>query len=151
LRVWRLCRGKHAAFDGEGARLAGGRWNPRGLPIVYTSETLALAALELLVHCDAPLAPADLVAIAADVPEQLSREEIRTRELPSGWRRYPAPEELARFGAAWARRGASALLAVPSAVVPSERNFLLNPAHPEFAKIRIAKPEPFTFDGRLKR
>lgn len=151
MRVWRLCRRRHTAFDGEGARRAGGRWNPRGLAIVYTSESLALAALELLVHCDAALSPADLVAISADIPDSLPIERIERAQLPGDWRLYPAPEALARRGSEWAETGRTAVLSVPSAVVPRERNLLLNPAHTDFRRIRLAAGEPFSFDARLAR
>jgi len=149
VRVWRLCKKAHAVFDGEGARRAGGRWNRRGTSVVYASQSLSLAALELLVHADPLLLPGDLVAIPADVPEALRIESIEAADLPREWRRYPAPEELADRGSDWARAGRSPVLSVPSAVVPQERNFLLNPAHPDFRRIRPGKPEPFAFDGRL--
>ncbi len=149
MRVWRLCKKAHAIFDGEGARRAGGRWNRRGAPIVYTSQSLSLAALELLVHADPAFLPGDLVAIPADVPDALRIESIEAAALPRDWRRYPAPEALADRGSEWARAARSPVLSVPSAIVPQERNFLLNPAHPDFRRIRPGKPEPFDFDGRL--
>jgi RES domain-containing protein len=150
VRVWRLCKKAHAVFDGEGARRAGGRWNRRGTPVVYASQSISLAALELLVHADPAFLPGDLVAIAADVPDALSVESIEIADLPRDWRRYPAPESLADRGTEWTRAGRTAVLSVPSAVVPQERNYLLNPAHPDFRRIRTGKPEPFDFDGRLK-
>jgi RES domain-containing protein len=150
VRVWRLCKKAHAAFDGEGARRAGGRWNRRGTPVVYASQSLSLAALELLVHADPAFLPADLVAIAADVPDALAVEPIEAAGLPRDWRRYPAPEALADRGSDWARAGRTPVLSVPYAVVPQERNFLLNPAHPDFGRIRTGKPEPFAFDTRLR-
>lgn len=149
MRVWRLCKKAHAAFDGEGARRVGGRWNRRGTPVVYASQSLSLAALELLVHADPAFLPGDLVAIPADVPDALTVESIEAADLPRDWRRYPAPEALADRGSDWARSGRSPVLSVPSAVVPLERNFLLNPAHPDFRRIRAGKPEPFHFDTRL--
>ena len=151
MQVWRLCRRAHAAFDGEGARRAGGRWNRRGTPVVYVSQSLSLAALELLVHADAALLPDDLVAVPADIPDALPIEAVDAADLPRDWRRYPAPESLAERGTAWARAARSAALSVPSALVPNERNFLLNPAHPDFGKIRPGKPERFALDGRLRR
>lgn len=149
MRVWRLCRRRYAAFDGEGARIAGGRWNRRGTAVVYTSATLSLAALEYFVNVDASVAPDDLVSILADVPEDMPIANVQTRDLPRGWRRYPAPESLMDIRTAWAMRGREAALSVPSAVVPPERNYLLNPSHPEFGKIRIGAPQPFSLDPRL--
>ena len=150
MRVYRICKKAHAAFDGEGARLHGGRWNRRGTPVVYASESLALAALELLVHADPSLLPADLVSVAADVPDSVSIESVAARDLPRDWRRHPAPEALADRGTEWAKSGRTAVLAVPSALIPRERNFLLNPAHPDFRKIRPQAAEPFALDARLR-
>jgi RES domain-containing protein len=149
MRVWRLCKRRHAAFDGEGARLAGGRWNPPGAAVVYASESLSLAALELLVHCDPALLPDDLVAIAAEIPDALGVRRLEEEALPRGWRRHPAPESLRRLGAEWLHECGTAGLSVPSAVVPRERNVLLNPAHPDFRKVRVGAPEAFSLDARL--
>ena len=149
MKVWRICKRAHAAFDGEGARKAGGRWNPRGVAVVYASETLSLAALELLVHADPELLPDDLVAIEADVPETVRVRRIEDDKLPRGWRRHPAPEVLTRIGADWVKDLETAILSVPSALVPREANFLLNPSHADFKKIRVGKPEPFDLDPRF--
>jgi RES domain-containing protein len=149
VRVWRLCRKKYSAFDGEGARLAGGRWNRRGTAVVYTSDTLSLAVLEYFVNISSRQAPADLVEVTAEVPEGLAMTTLDPATLPRGWRRYPAPEALAEIGSRWAEEKKTAILAVPSAVVPQERNYLLNPAHPEFRRITVGKAEPFSLDLRM--
>jgi RES domain-containing protein len=151
VKVWRLCKRRQAAFDGEGARRASGRWNHRGTAVVYTSETLSLAALELFVHCDPALLPDDLVAIESEIPDGLAIRRVDATRLPRDWRQYPAPDALAAIGSDWARGLATAALSVPSAVVPRERNVLLNPAHPDFRKIRVGRPEPFSLDARLAR
>ncbi|MBI4588479.1 MAG: RES family NAD+ phosphorylase [Candidatus Rokubacteria bacterium] len=148
IRVWRICKKKYAAFDGEGARWAGGRWNHRGTAIVYTSATLSLAALEYLVNVDATDGPADLTAVSADIPDSISLEQLDIADLPPNWRVYPAPESLADLGTRWAREGRTAMLVVPSAVIPQERNYLLNPAHSNFKTIRVGSAEPFSFDPR---
>jgi len=149
VRIWRICSRKHRRFDGEGARRYGGRWNHAGTTIVYTSGSLSLAALELFVHTDIDLAPIDLIAVPADVPESLSMEAIKIASLPKEWRRYPAPEALKEIGSAWAAKASTALLAVPSALIPEERNYLLNPAHRDFKRIRVQKPIRFRFDPRM--
>ncbi len=149
MRVWRLCRKKHAEFDGEGARLAGGRWNRRGTAVVYTSATLSLAILEHFVNLKIAGSPADLAAIPADIPEDVLMTSVDVSRLPRDWRKYPAPETLAELGTAWVERGESAVLAVPSAVVSEERNYLLNPAHAQFHRIRIGKPVAFRLDSRM--
>jgi RES domain-containing protein len=88
--VWRIARSAHQALDGEGARQFGGRWNSPGIPMLYTSQNLSLAGLELLVHVDPGAAPSDLVALRVEVPED-SGLSIPASELPDGWRDYPAP------------------------------------------------------------
>jgi RES domain-containing protein len=149
LRVWRLCKRRHAAFDGAGARLAGGRWNRVGTAVIYTSATLSLAAQELFVHLSDEQAPPDLVSVSADIPAEVRIVPIRVSDLPEDWRTYPAPESLAEIGTEWVRRGESAVLKVPSAVIPQESNYLLNPAHPDFSRIHTDNPEPFVFDPRM--
>jgi RES domain-containing protein len=119
--------------------------------VVYTSATLSLAALEALVHMDVDDAPDDLVAIPVEIPEGVAVHEIHERKLPHGWRSFPAPAELQDLGSAWAGALETAVLSVPSAVVPHERNFLLNPRHRDFERLRIGTPDPFPFDRRPGR
>ena len=147
--AWRLCRKKHAAFDGEGSRLAGGRWNRRGTAVVYTSATLSLAVLEYFVNLPAATAPQDLVAISAQIPADFPMTTLEVKDLPRGWRKYPAPDALADLGTRWVEEGKTAILAVPSAVVPQEKNYLLNPAHPRFRDITPGKPDPLSLDSRM--
>lgn len=132
-----------------GARLVGGRWNHPGTAIVYASATLALAALEVLAGVDDEDAPKDFVAISADIPETVRLTHLRAADLPANWRDYPPPPSLRDLGTRWARTGETAVLAVPSAIVPKELNYLLNPRHPAFGRIRIGKAEAFSFDPRL--
>lgn len=91
-----------------------------------------------------------MVVIAVDVPSVLAMETINEADLPSGWKSPSPPKFTKDLGTKWARNKSAAILAVPSAVVPRERNFLLNPKHPDFSKIRFSAPEPFVFDPRLK-
>ncbi|MGH2620874.1 MAG: RES family NAD+ phosphorylase, partial [Anaerolineales bacterium] len=149
VRVWRICRRRYAAFDGEGARLYQRRWNQRGTRIVYTSESLSLAALEYFVNLDTDLTPDDLVSIAAEVPDQLPVHRVAVADLPDDWQSFPAPAALQELGTTWASQAATAVLAIPSAVIPQEWNYLLNPAHPDFRRIRIHKPQAFFLDPRL--
>jgi RES domain-containing protein len=149
--IWRITSARYAgrAFDGAGARLYGGRWNHRGTAVVYCSETLSLAALEYFVNLDPELAPPDLVSVAADLPADLAVETLEVEGLPSKWRSYPGPKVLKDLGTGWARAGRTAVLFVPSSVIPRETNVLLNPAHPDFPNIRLHPAEPFSFDPRL--
>lgn len=145
-----MTKRRTVAFNGEGARRYGGRWNHPGVPAVYTAAHLSLAVLELLVHVAAPEdLPADLVAVPADVPDDLRIEDVGTQELPRDWRRTPAPAALADRGTAWLRAARTAVLAVPSAVVPLETNYILNPAHPDFRRIVVGRAQPFGLDPRL--
>lgn len=89
------------------------------------------------------------MAIPGDVPDAVSRTVVDPRALPAGWRRYPGPEALAELGTRWAARGHTALLLVPSALVPEERNVFLNPAHPDTRLVRIGRPQRFGFDARM--
>lgn len=149
LTVWRLLTARFAdsAFSGEGARLYGGRWNRKGTPMVYTAGSQSLAMLEMLVQ-DEPLR-ARYVMIPATLPRNLKVERIAPEELPDDWRHLAAREQLQAIGSEWVKRKSSAVLAVPSAVIPSETNYLLNPLHPSFAKIDIGPPQEFITDLRL--
>jgi RES domain-containing protein len=105
--------------------------------------------LELFVHVDINTIPGDLVAIQVDIPDSLTIETVKIESLPRDWRRYPGPEALKDIGTAWASKVSTAILAVPSAVIPEERNYLLNPAHRHFKRIRIRKPVAFRFDALM--
>lgn len=147
--VWRLAKARHSELDGEGARRRGARWNPRGMAMVYAASTLSLAALEVLVHTDVSQAPEDLIATPIEIPDSILHEEIAESSLLRNWRETPPPERLQAIGFEWKKRGSSAALGVPSVVIPSEQNWLLNPDHPDFKKIVPGKPQPFHFDPRL--
>jgi RES domain-containing protein len=149
--VYRLLRKPFSAtpFDGEGSFRYGGRWSRPGTRVVYTAEHLSLAMIEYLVHVDADRPPIDMVVAKAEVPEEVSRIRIETRDLPAGWRSYPADEALAAIGDAFAREMRAAVLIVPSALAVTEHNWILNPVHPEFRNIRRHAVEPFDHDTRL--
>jgi RES domain-containing protein len=147
----RICRKAHRALDGEGARRYGGRWNSPGQPVVYASSTLALAALEFLVHLDSSEAPQDLLAIRIVVPDDLAITELPPRALPARWHRYPAPHACRAAGDAWLAARKTAVLQVPAAPVPEEWNVLLNPRHPEFHRVKLVAERRFYFDQRLIR
>jgi RES domain-containing protein len=149
VRVWRLVTRGRSAFDGEGNRRFGSRWVPKGVPVIYTSATLSLAALELFVHTDPDLAPARLVSIPTDIPDDLPVHELAVSDLPRSWREIPAPAELQELGRSWIVEAKAATLSVPSVIVPTERNYVLNPAHAGFPRIQIGAPDDFSFDPRL--
>jgi RES domain-containing protein len=149
VRVWRIATAAHAACDGEGARRHGSRWTPRGIPAVFTSATLSLAALERFVHTDSDLEPVDLVVIPIDISENISIESVDLEDLPPDWRSFPALPALAAIGEQWFRASRTAVLSVPSVVIPHERNFVLIPAHRDFALLSIGRSERFSFDPRM--
>ncbi len=149
--VWRICKQKFAptAFSGIGAKLNGGRWNQPGSPMVYTSGTLSLAAMETFVHVDSDIIPDDLIAIAASVPDKLRVSRILPEDLPSNWRDYPAPDILKQVGTDWLKSKSGPILIVPSVIIPQEENYLINPEHKDFKRIKVQEPEPFYFDSRM--
>ena len=149
--IWRLCRLKFVdqAFHGIGAKLYGGRWNEPGLPVVYTASSLSLAMVETFVHLDDDLIPDDYVAIAADVPSEMALTRLNVADLPPDWRNYPPPDTLKQIGSEWLRSKTSAVLAVPSVVIPQEENYLLNPEHISFSRVIIHPAVPFQFDPRM--
>jgi RES domain-containing protein len=148
---YRLCRRAHVALDGEGARLFGGRWNPKGVPMVYAAGTLSLAALECLVHFSPSILPTSYVSVAIDIPDDVAVEEWTAAKLPRTWAETPAPASLQALGARWAREARTAVVLVPSAVIPGERNVLVNPRHPDMGRIQARRPQPFAFDPRLRK
>jgi len=150
MRVWRISKAKyaHSAFSGEGARLFDARWNFAGTPMVYTSSSLALAAIEYFVHLDPSEAPMGLVSLMAEVPDNLAGERVEIAELPHGWRRTDN-KPLQQLGTEWVKSQRSVALVVPSATVEGEWNVLLNPRHHEFKKVQIDEPRPFQYDQRM--
>lgn len=151
MRVYRIVTLAHArnAFTGEGARLYGGRWNPKGFPLVYTAATRSLALLEMLVQ-DQPLR-ARYAFIPADVPANVRITRLAPAQLPADWRHSAARIRLQEIGREWLVAGRGAVLAVPSVVLPEEENFLLNPRHASFTRIRPEEAEPLELDSRLLR
>lgn len=147
--VWRILTARFAAtaFSGEGARLYGGRWNRKGVPLVYTAGSQSLAMLEMLVQ-DEPLR-ARYLMIPAEIPADLSIARLGAEQLPPDWREPAALETLRAIGTAWAAGLTAAVLAVPSAVVPAETNYLLNPRHPDFGRIAVGEAQDLITDLRL--
>jgi RES domain-containing protein len=148
--AWRLTtrREPQAAFDGEGARLYGGRWNRPGTRLVYAAEHLSLAALEAFVHLDPEDEPRALYRFRVKLHEG-AVERLPAASLPASWRDYPAPDETAAMGSEWARKCKALALMVPSVIVPEESNILINPAHPGFPLLTLEAGERFSFDGRM--
>lgn len=151
MEVFRVCRARWAAsaLTGDGARRDGGRWNPRGTAMVYCAETRALTILELLVHTDPATAPDDLVILTIDIPDDVKQLAIAAKDLPTDWTDIPGPSSLQDLGGRWIAGGETAVLRVPSAVLPVESCLLINPLHPESAKIKVTDQTAYAFDNRL--
>ena len=151
LRLWRLVKTEHAAtaFDGEGAFRYGGRWNSRGRRVVYASGSLSLALLEILVHLDPAAALPGLCAFTLDLPTEaiLNDHFSSSEEISEG---IPWPLGQTRgWGDAWCLGKKTPALRIPSAIVPNESNYLLNPSHPGFATMKIGEAQAFALDSRL--
>lgn len=148
-RAFRIVKARHArsAFSGEGARVAGGRWNRPGESVVYTSASLALAAIETFVHLGEDAVHIRFVYFELGIPDTLAIQ--RCRRPPPRWRAEPPEEASMRYGSRWLRGKRSAVLEVPSAIIPTEKNYLLDPLHPAFRRIRIGRPLSFAFDPRM--
>lgn len=148
IRSWRIvsARSAKSAFDGEGARLYGGRWNFPGKPAIYVAGSRALAALETLVHMSPGIAARQkFIRFEVRIPKSLVNQ---LDKAPSTYPPFVGAETQAT-GTGWLDTANGLALRVPSAVIPEEHNYLLNPAHPQFNEIKIGKPEPFAFDSRL--
>ena len=149
MRAWRIVKEKHAAtaFSGEGEYRSGGRWNSVGTRVVYASATQALATLENLVHLNPKIFfRYSAFEIQFDVA---MLEKFSVVLLPANWRDEPPPPSTQAVGDRWVKEARSAVLELPSVIVRGETNYLLNPAHPDFRKIKIGPAEPFAFDPRL--
>jgi RES domain-containing protein len=147
--AWRIVRESRAAtaFTGEGAFRMGGRWNSRGVAVIYASSSKSLAALETLVHLNPPM-PFRYLAFPIQFETALV-ERLSHKLLPADWRAEPPSGASKSIGDAWARERRSVLLELPSVIISGESNYLLNPAHPDFRKVHVGPAELFAFDPRL--
>lgn len=150
INAWRISKTRYAAtaFDGEGARLNGARWNSAGTRVAYASQSVALATLEVLVGLQDTAVLSSYSLTRIEFPEVLV-EVLDKHALPATWNHHPPSPETQRVGDLWVARARSAVLEVPSAVVEAEHNYLLNPRHPQFGTVLVHAPEPFQLDPRL--
>lgn len=151
--AWRIVKPKYRAdkaFDGEGARLYGGRWNSRGVSVVYAAQSQSLAVLEMLVHLDTADLLQAYVFFEVIIDEALI-SALAESDLPRDWQSDPAPPRLREIGDIWAESNASVVLRVPSSLIPTEYNYILNPKHPEFGRLQFGKPVPYRYDARLAK
>jgi RES domain-containing protein len=150
--AWRIVKKRHvqSAFDGEDARQYGGRWNSPGTSVIYASESRALCLLEVLAGIRS-VKPMDAYLIIRIQFDDSLLLRLEPGNLPAGWRRSPPPPSTQLIGDRWVEEQGSAILRVPSSIVPEESNYMINPAHPDFARIEIGTPEELSIDSRLLR
>ncbi|MGH7154862.1 MAG: RES family NAD+ phosphorylase [Acetobacteraceae bacterium] len=155
--AWRIATDtpEYEADDltGKGAQRTGGRWNQKGVPLVYASETRALACLETIVHLNAGGLPLNRYLVAVTIPDDVwvnARRESASN-LPVGWDAEPAGHASIRFGTDWIRSGSSAVIVVPSVIIPEEPNILINAQHPASSGITAAKVRRWLYDPRLTK
>jgi RES domain-containing protein len=150
LKSWRIVKAayKNKAFTGDGARMYGGRWNSRGISVIYTAGSLALASIEMVVNLPSPKLLESFVRIPVRFKSNMV-EELPVSELPPDWQSCPISPGTRDIGDRWIKEQRSVVFKVPSVVVPEEFNFLINPAHSDFNKIEIGSPVVYHFDPRL--
>ena len=151
LRAWRIVKAKHqdTAFSGIGARLAGGRWNSPGTAMVYATQSIALAMLEILVHVQSRNLLTNYVLFEVQFEEALVTQ-LNVGTLPKNWNHSPVPIDVQQYGDHWVQQSKSVILQVPSVIVPLETNYLINPAHKDFSHLKISQPIAVKFDPRLQ-
>lgn len=150
LHAWRIVKSKYAAsaFSGQAAQKFGGRWNSAGTPMIYTAGSISLALLEILVHIEAHELLKRYVLFQVTFDQSLAAT-LDSDALPRNWKKSPVPAAVQQIGDLWATAAKSPILRIPSVIVPSESNYLLNPAHPRFNEIIIGPKQPIQFDPRL--
>jgi RES domain-containing protein len=153
MKLYRIAPKKYATdLSGEGARLAGGRWNPRGTPVVYTAEQAALALLETIPSFDLSSSlPPDIQLVTIEIPDGVSTLDLYEKELPIDWKDFPYKLSTVRIGQKWILDGKAAVLKVPSVMVPYGLgwNLLLNPLHPELHSRMSTTLQDWELDKRI--
>ena len=149
--VYRIAKKEYIEdISGNGAKRTGGRWNPKGIPILYCASTSSLAILEKLISIDMDLLPEDLCIAVLEIPKS-KIIKIPEEELPKNWNHYPSPDALKSIGKSWIELGNFCTLQIPSAVNSMESNYLINVKHPLMGKIKIKEVTPFRIDNRLSK
>ncbi len=150
MQVFRITGKKYAGdLIGAGAAAFGGRWNKKGTAVLYTGENKEIALLETIVHTPPMLIP-KLDILIFEIPND-SITEITIDKLPKNWKSYPAPTILSEMGERWILEGATIALKVPSCIIHSAHNYILNCKHPDYAKVKLIERSEFEFDSRLKK
>jgi len=148
--LYRVCRNKYIDdLSGAGSRIHGGRWNNPGIPAVYTSGSKSLAVLESLTNTPPAILQNDFSILTLELTGKFAIDELLIKQLPRNWNKYPAPVNLAKLGDKWLLRAKSLLLKIPSVVIPSEYNYVINPLHPDIRKVKIIAIEKLALDNRI--
>ena len=148
--VFRLSRSKYAKdISGKGAEQSGGRWNSKGIALLYTSESRALSTTEIAVHTSLGNIPLDYEIISIEIPDNIKIQELVATELSDDWKSFPHSHSTQEIGDKFVITGRFLVIKVPSAAVQGEYNYLISPNHKDFNRIHIKSIEPFNFDGRL--
>jgi RES domain-containing protein len=151
VHVWRVSfeKFRNDQLKGLGGLSSPGRWHFEGNRIIYTSTTLALAAMEMLAYFDPDIAPSGLMRFGIDIPEDIAVEICDPLSLTPRWQEYPYQGETQEFGTNWLIERRTCLLSVPSTHIPIERNIIINPEHADISRIRVVNQKPFSYDLRL--
>jgi len=148
--VYRITSKKYAEnISGMGAALRGGRWNKKGTPVLYTGESKEIALLETLVNITPMLAPS-MVLLTLEIPNK-SVTSLNINDLPNGWMNYPYPTVLSEIAENWVKKMETIALKVPSSIIDSSHNYILNCSHPNYSEVKIIEMKDFYFDPRLKK
>jgi RES domain-containing protein len=148
--VYRLSKGKyHRDLSGKGAEINGGRWNSKGTALLYTSQSRALTFAEISMHIPLGIVPKDYFLITIEIPDTADISELTEADMPADWRSNPHSDSTQKIGDKFAKELKHLVLRVPSAVVPGDFNYLINPLHAMMSKVTIADVEPFEFDSRF--
>ena len=152
ITVWRIDKAKRSkadSFSGQGAAMEGGRWNDPGIRMVYSAETLSLAAMEKFVHMGDEGRSVKFVSYRIDIPAVVRIEELKRSDLPKDWKSFPTPQSTMAIGSNWLKKAHSVVLKVPSVVIETEHNYLFNPLHADFKRLKIHRADPFSLDARM--
>ena len=148
--VYRLSKSTFSKdLSGKGAEKCGGRWNNKGIAILYTSDSRALCTTEIAVHTPLGNIPTDYEIIIIEIPDEIKIKELSLNKLPADWMRFPHSSTTQDIGNQFIKDGINLVLKVPSAIVQGEYNYLVNPNHKDFKKIKIKSIDTFSFDERL--
>lgn len=152
MEAFRLTREKFAhSLSGKGAAIKGARWNSVGVELIYTASNRSLAMAEVAVHFTLATLPADYMMVTLEIPDDIECQQIEPGDLPTNWKDFPHPSSTQIFGDKFVQENKFCVLKIPSVVTQGDYNLLINPNHPDFAKIRIKRIEKFPFDKRIFR